>query len=1289
MSAAQFFLSIGCMLVYANAFLLGQSYKPKQVAPAFESLATAPLLFEENRGQFADEYGNARGDVLYALRSGAVTLYLTRRGIEYVFARIENPPPAVSEATGRSTIHPISGRRGVENARISYYRVDMRFDGAMHDVQVLPQEETSYTVNYYTTDFPNGLEHVRTFRRILYTNIYPCIDMIIQAEEHGIEYSYIVHPGGDASNIRISYPGATSIHTRSDGSLVASTPHGEFHTSRMIAYQETESGRETIAAQVLSNDVGSMISIGKHDVQRDLILDPHVVWSTYYGGSEQDGFTAIRIDAHDNIYACGFTGSISAIATQGAFQSQFNGGHQDALVVKLDSAGKRLWGTYVGGDGSYEYLVGLDTVRSGIVCVGETDANGLATAGVHQAIKGGEEDAIIILLSPDGQRRWATYFGGDASEGVNAVVTDAEGNIYVAGHTASSDGIATVGTHSQTWAGWSDAFLAKFSGAGGLLWGTYYGGSESDGSTDIALTAGGDIAICGITESRSGIATPGAFLQNWQGDFDVFLAKFSGAGSLLWGTYYGGRFHDGWDGVSTVGMCSSAEGNLLLTGTTWSPTGLSSPGAYQTDNNGYYDGFIAKFDLAGARLWGTYIGSDKDTLFPGTTGDHADGIIGISVDSEGYIIIAGESNGPGLASSGGVHQSTLLGGTNVFLMKMSPDGQRRIWGTYFGGKGVTDYRIRGKRPLAIDPQDNIYVCGHTNSGDHIATLTAHQTVYGGGYEDGFLAKFSKERSSIALHPIASHFCAGDTVLIGYSYTGVLDNKGFFVAQLSDSSGSFVSPVELGRVSGQSPNPIFAIIPDYTTYGTNYRIRIVATVPGIADTSYGFITIFAKPVAHIQSTGPLVFCEGGSTVLRADTAAGCVYSWVRNGIGPIGTSPELIATESGLYQVIVTNADGCSALSQAMEIRVSRPAPVIAGPSVICAGDTTWLDAGSDYAACEWRDENGVIIGIGRRLAASRAGEYRVFVTDSYGCTGTSAVHTLFLHPAAAKPVIVPQGDSLVSSTAATYQWLLNGEPLSGVTSRVIVPMTDGYYSVRITDANGCIAFSDAVIITVAKEIFTTVEVPILAAAPGERVALPIRLVSQSHIAILSPREFTAELRFDSHVLYPAENTPMGSIQGRERVIPIRGVYQNMETALAEIVLIATLGDTDRTALRLTNFEWADSRAYVTVYDGEFHLNICREGGSRLFDGSATFHLAVHPNPFNASTVIDYTTIEKGHVKLFVVDALGRRAAMIYDAHQEVGPHSIVYDASSLPSGMYLLVAQTETMLESTRFTILK
>ncbi|MFO0436754.1 MAG: T9SS type A sorting domain-containing protein, partial [Sphingobacteriaceae bacterium] len=236
-------------------------------------------------------------------------------------------------------------------------------------------------------------------------------------------------------------------------------------------------------------------------------------------------------DVSGNVYMTGETGSNTNIATVGAHQTAFGGGSNDAFLVKFNSAGVRQWGTYYGGTGD-DYGISCISDASGNVYVsGITNSNtNIANVGSHQAtFGGGTLDAYLVKFNSAGVRQWGTYYGGSGNDFGWICITDASGNVYMAGGTNSNTNIATAGTHQTTFGGGSnDAFLVKFNSAGVRQWGTYYGGTGVDFGYSCSNDATGNVYMSGDTDSNTNIATAGAHQTTFGGATeDAFLVKFS------------------------------------------------------------------------------------------------------------------------------------------------------------------------------------------------------------------------------------------------------------------------------------------------------------------------------------------------------------------------------------------------------------------------------------------------------------------------------------------------------------------------------------------------------------------------------------------------------------------------------------------------------------------------------------------------------------------------------------------------------------------------------------------
>jgi len=250
----------------------------------------------------------------------------------------------------------------------------------------------------------------------------------------------------------------------------------------------------------------------------------------------------------------------------------------------------------------------------------------------------------------------------------------------------------------------------------------------------------------------------------------------------------------------------------------------------------------------------------------------------------------------------------------------------------------------------------------------------------------------------------------------------------------------------------------------------YRVRVF-TGSSCGDTSAPiFIATAAQPAAQIAALGPLSVCPGGVVNLYTTTPPPVSYQWVKDGIPLIGqNNATLQANAPGLYRLVVTNAAGCSDTSIELDV-VWRTPPVVQliaqGSVNICFGDSVQLVANSATAASfEWQ-LNGVTLPSSAQtsLWVTQPGFYRVFVTDAFGCIGTSSTLEVIGDTTAPATISVAGVPNLCSGipavliarpSGASYSWLLNGQPLGGQTADTLVTQQPGVYSVGVVRANGC------------------------------------------------------------------------------------------------------------------------------------------------------------------------------------------------------------------------------------------
>ncbi len=307
-------------------------------------------------------------------------------------------------------------------------------------------------------------------------------------------------------------------------------------------------------------------------------------------------------------------------------------------------------------------------------------------------------------------------------------------------------------------------------------------------------------------------------------------------------------------------------------------------------------------------------------------------------------------------------------------------------------------------------------------------------------------------------------------------TRSVSTSGTYSVTISDSTGCTVSDT-IDIVLRANPNPVInpagpvTVCPgeyvDLSTVSPSWYAykwlpngetsgNILVTTPGdysvvVWDSAFCFDTTAAVTVLNyaqptIDLGGDYAICDGDSVVLDAG-AGWASYNW------PNGSSAQTLPVyTTGSYIAIVTDTNSCTVRDTA-NVLVS-PIPVVdLGPSdSICANTVVTLDAGSGWSSVAWM--NGATT---NTLAATAPGAYFVTVTDSTGCPGTSPILYLMAIPAGANPVIVQNGDALESTVASSYQWYLNGNPLTGADQQSYVFTEAGDYHVVIPDPSGCLA----------------------------------------------------------------------------------------------------------------------------------------------------------------------------------------------------------------------------------------
>ena len=199
-----------------------------------------------------------------------------------------------------------------------------------------------------------------------------------------------------------------------------------------------------------------------------------------------------------------------------------------------------------------------------------------------------------------------------------------------------------------------------------------------------------------------------------------------------------------------------------------------------------------------------------------------------------------------------------------------------------------------------------------------------------------------------------------------------------------------------------------------------------------------------PIIH----GNTKVCQGGCIILFTDSYSSYIWS---TGF----TSDSIIACAPGIYNVTVTDSNGCTGSAGCDTIIAEpNPMPVITGTPASCANSPATLSVGT-YSSYKW--SNGAT---GQSITVSVAGTYSITVTNQNGCSGMAS-HSV-THLTSPTPAIsyysLCNGATYASvlGTYNSYEWnTSNGSWTTDSVTQQITILANGNYCVTVSYSNGC------------------------------------------------------------------------------------------------------------------------------------------------------------------------------------------------------------------------------------------
>jgi hypothetical protein len=689
-------------------------------------LSQLPLIFEPNQGQ-------ADSGVKFVSRGPGYSLYLDPSGATLAMQTAEPALPG-----------QIGVRRTVQSVR-------MTLAGANPVADVAGNDPLPGRSNYFIGNDPQKWHTgIPQYAGVHYRSVYPGIDLVFYGSQGKLEYDFKVAPGADPSQSELQFDGATKLEL-SGGDLVLKGTGADVRLQAPRVYQRSAGQQQPVKGRFVlraANRVG--FEIGAYDRTRELVIDPTISYSTYFGGA--NGATSspsIAVNGNGNIYLAGSTTANDLpLSATAPFQSTLGGsGAQNVFIAELNptlGTSGLLAMTYLGGSGT-DTSVGLAVDDSGNAYVaGYTTSSNFPTINAFQSspLTAGTHVFVSVLNPTFSSLNYSTYLSGNVKDIASGLAIDNNNDAFVTGTTTSTN-VATgfpssslpVPFQQSPSTGAPIQFFVtevntKLSSVNSVPYSTYFGGNNG------SIAVGGGIAV----DTTGNVYFSGTtnFYNSGEGN--------NGGGGLAPGDF---------PILNAYQPClNSPPPTQVVPPVTCSTVASPEP----------TDAFVAKLNPNNAQtnapqlLFSTYFGGANDDSSTGLTIDTTASSIYItgSTQSPNFVIPTGAGifqpclNAPGVAL-GSCSGTPDITNTDAYVAKFSnpteTSGTSNTsvslgYFSYLGGSG-NDSGLA----IAVDTGAGALVTGATSSTDFPATTGAIQTHLNGTQQNAFFARINTTTNS--------------------------------------------------------------------------------------------------------------------------------------------------------------------------------------------------------------------------------------------------------------------------------------------------------------------------------------------------------------------------------------------------------------------------------------------------------------------------------------------------------------------------------------------------------------
>ena len=839
-------------------------------------MAGLPLMFEPNQGQ--GNLNPADPRARFVARGSGYSLFLGNEG-------------AVLNLRARASADRHSASR--------MDSLEMKLAGANANAQVSGAELLPGKSNYLLGSDPAKWKRgIPQFARVRYENVYPGVNLVFYGNQGRVEYDFQVAPGADPKRAELEFDGTKRLAVQ-DGALVVTDENGSVRFDAPQVYQEIAGRQQPVEGSfVLRGAHRAGFSVGAYDHSRELVIDPILVFSTYFGGSGDELNNYVAVDQSFNVYLAGSTNSPNLPALVGC---QYTGcgtlnGTRNVYIAKITPSSPPIlqYVTYLGGSGTDTPVgIGVDGADNPYVAGNTTSTDFPHTLNAYQGnvVSPGNTHVFVTRLQNTAATlAYSSYLSGSGEDLATGMTIDQQGFLYVTGTTTSTNpqdyasgvewpvveipyGQPYQNTPKAA-AGVVQFFVSKINTAASsnssIAYSTYFGGGEYN--TPQPTATGGGIAV----DSNSNI-------------------YISGTTNFLYLGANGGNSNSDFPILNAYQPCLDTTPTTVI---------INPPSCSNTSGLTAPDAFVAKLNpnasggVGGSQLvWSTYLG-----------GGNNDSSTGVALDTgANSVFVTGTTNSSDIASSILLSTTTtayqrclntpmnpaigtLCAGSTAFTdayvakftnLSASTTTTLNLQLTYFsylGGSNNEDGLA-----IAVNASDGALLTGSTQSADFPSSGFADVQGATGGGQDAFMASLntnatsqslagswsgyfggsgSDEGTSVALDANQNAYFAGDTNSANLQVTNALEgtNQGgydAFVTELGTASSLTISGV---LTLGTNQTYISAGNPATFTYTITNTGSDTANNVNITDQ----LNNTGLPVTFVSATASSGTCSGGST-----------------------------------------------------------------------------------------------------------------------------------------------------------------------------------------------------------------------------------------------------------------------------------------------------------------------------------------------------------------------------------------------------------------------------------------